>query len=97
MFLKNQRLPLHHLGDLNRVPYQPYTQIFSKWTCEPNTFPWTYTEKETSLILEGNVTVTPDRGKPISFGVGDLVVFSERIPCTWYVHKAVRKHYRIGH
>ena len=66
------------------------------WTCEPSSFPWTYKEKETCLILEGDVTVTPDSGEPVRFGVGDLVVFPSGMSCTWEVHKAVKKHYCFG-
>ena len=32
------------------------------WGCEVSTFPWTYEEQETCLLLEGDVTVTPDGG-----------------------------------
>ena len=66
------------------------------WTCDPSTFRWEYSDKETCLILEGDVTVTPDEGQPVRFGVGDLVVFPKGMSCTWDVHKAVRKHYRFG-
>ena len=65
-------------------------------TGNPSTFPWEYSEKETCLILEGDITVTPDGGEPVRFGVGDLVVFTEGMSCTWEVHKAVKKHYRFG-
>tara|TARA_Y100001968_G_scaffold275786_1_gene269695 strand:- start:2515 stop:2700 length:186 start_codon:yes stop_codon:yes gene_type:complete len=34
------------------------------WTCDPSSY-WPYREKETCLILEGDVTVTPDEGKPL--------------------------------
>ncbi len=66
------------------------------WTCEPSTFPWTYSDKETCLILEGEVTVTPYGGKPVRLGVGDLVIFPKGMSCTWEVHKAIKKHYRFG-
>ncbi|WP_320676224.1 cupin domain-containing protein [Prochlorococcus sp. MIT 1300] len=66
------------------------------WTCEPSKFLWTYSEKETCLILEGNVTVTPHGGKPVNFGAGDLVVFPQGMSCSWEVHEAVRKHYQFG-
>ena len=66
------------------------------WTCESSTFPWTYAEQETCLLLEGEVSVTPEGGKPVHFGAGDLVVFSAGMSCIWEVHKAVRKHYRFG-
>ena len=47
-------------------------------------------------MLEGEVTVTPEGGNPVRFGVGDLVVFPQGMSCKWEVHKAVRKHYRFG-
>ncbi len=65
------------------------------WKCEPSTFDWTYTEKETCLLLEGKVTVT-DGKDSVSFGPGDLVVFPEDLECTWNVQEAVTKHYNFG-
>ncbi|MFZ2146420.1 MAG: cupin domain-containing protein [Sedimentisphaerales bacterium] len=65
------------------------------WKCEPSTFDWAYTEKETCLLLEGKVTVT-DGKNSVSFGPGDLVVFPEDLECTWNVHEAVKKHYNFG-
>ena len=46
------------------------------WTCEPSTFDWEYTQKETCLILDGEVTVSDDADS-VSFGPGDMVVFPE--------------------
>lgn len=66
------------------------------WEKEPSTFPWQYDEKETCLILDGQVTVTPTGGDPVSFGKGDLVVFPQGMKCTWQVQKAVRKYYKFG-
>ena len=43
------------------------------WTCEESSFDWTYDDKETCLLLEGEVTVTPEGGDPVKFGTGDLV------------------------
>jgi len=65
------------------------------WNCEPSTFDWSYTEKETCLLLEGKVTVT-DGTDSVSFGPGDLVVFPENLDCTWHVAEAVKKHYNFG-
>ncbi len=65
------------------------------WKCEPSTFDWAYTEKETCLLLEGKVTVT-DGKCSVSFGPGDLVIFPEDLECTWHVHQAVKKHYNFG-
>ena len=54
------------------------------WSCEASTFPWTYAQNETCLLLEGDVTVTPDGGAaaPASFGAGDLVTFPAGMSCT---------------
>ena len=66
------------------------------WSCEESTFPWTYEDKETCLILEGSVTVTPEGGEPVDFTAGDLVEFPKGMSCIWYVKQAVRKHYQFG-
>ncbi|HUT09643.1 MAG TPA: cupin domain-containing protein [Thermoguttaceae bacterium] len=65
------------------------------WQKEPSEFPWHYDERETFLVLEGDVTVeTPE--ETVSFGPGDYVVFPEGVDCTWKVKKTIRKHYRFG-
>lgn len=66
------------------------------WEKEVSEFPWEYDEAETCYILEGEVIVTPEDGNPVSFGEGDLVVFSSGLKCRWKINKAVRKHYRFG-
>ena len=53
-------------------------------------------KKETCLLLEGEVTVTPVGGDPVKFGSGDLVLFPAGMDYRWDVHKAVRKYYRFG-
>jgi uncharacterized cupin superfamily protein len=65
------------------------------WTCEPSSFDWSYTEKETCLILEGKVTVSDGSGF-VTFGPGDLVTFPQDLDCVWNVEEAVRKHYNFG-
>jgi uncharacterized cupin superfamily protein len=66
------------------------------WSCGVSRFPWTYHEQETCLLLEGDVTVTPEGGEAVCFGAGDLVVFAAGLSCSWDVHAPVRKHYRFG-
>ena len=61
-----------------------------------DSFDWTYEDQETCLLLEGEVTVTPEGGTSVRFGAGDLVVFPAGMDCRWDVKKAVRKHYRFG-
>ena len=72
--------------------------IFSwpTWSKEPSTFPWSYSEKETAYIIEGDVTVTADDGESITFGAGDLVTFNKALSCTWHVKSPLKKHYKFG-
>jgi uncharacterized protein len=64
------------------------------WSKNPSTFDWEYTETETCLILEGEVTVS-DATSSVKFGAGDLVIFPNELKCTWRITKAVRKHYNF--
>lgn len=66
------------------------------WSKEVSVFPWTYGEQEVAYVLEGEVTVTPKGGEPVSFGKGDLVTFPAGMACTWEVRKPLRKYYRFG-
>lgn len=66
------------------------------WSKEVSVFPWTYGDQEVAYILEGEVTVTPKGGEPVSFGKGDLVTFPAGMSCTWEVRKPLRKHYQFG-
>ena len=66
------------------------------WTCEESSFDWFYEDKETCLLLEGAVTVTPEGGNSVKFNAGDLVTFPSGMKCRWEVHQSVRKHYRFG-
>ena len=65
------------------------------WECEPSTFEWIYSDRETCYLLEGRVTVEGE-GETVSFGAGDLVVFPRGLSCVWKVEQAVRKHYKMG-
>lgn len=65
------------------------------WSKEVSTFPWQYSSTEVAYILEGEVTVTPIGGEPVSFGAGDLVTFATGLDCVWVVKKALRKHYHF--
>ena len=69
---------------------------WSVWQKEVSEFPWHYEEAETCYFLEGDVTVTPENGEPVSMGKGDLVTFPEGMSCTWRIDTAVSKHYLFG-
>lgn len=66
------------------------------WNKEPSTFPWTYDQKETCYLLEGEAVVTPAGGTPVTIVEGDLVTFPAGMSCTWEIRQAVSKHYRFG-
>ena len=70
-------------------------KVWPTWRCEPSTFEWAYTEKETCLLIEGKVTVS-DGTDSVSFGAGDLVVFPDDLECTWHVSETVTKYYNFG-
>ena len=65
------------------------------WTKEISKFAWQYSSTEVAYILEGEVTVIPKVGEPVSFGAGDLVTFSSGLDCVWEVKKPLRKHYHF--
>ena len=65
------------------------------WSKEISVFPWQYSSTEIAYILEGEVTVTPKGGAPVSFSAGDLVTFSSGLDCVWEVKKPLRKHYHF--
>ncbi len=66
------------------------------WSKEVSQFPWSFGTQEIAYILEGEVTVTPNGGEPVSFAAGDLVTFPAGMSCTWHVKKPLRKHYQLG-
>ena len=65
------------------------------WSKEISVFPWQYSSTEMAYIPEGEVTVTPKGGAPVSFSAGDLVTFSPGLECVWEVKKPLRKHYHF--
>ena len=65
------------------------------WSCEVSEFPWTYSDTETCLILEGEVIVTTDH-EDVTIGPGDFVVFPKGLKCRWKVMQPVRKHYSFN-
>ena len=65
------------------------------WTKEKSEFPWTYDSQETCYFLEGKVIVTPEGGKVVEIGKGDLVIFPTGMTCTWKILQDVRKHYKF--
>ncbi len=69
---------------------------WSIWSKEVSEFPWEYDSEEICYILEGEVIVTPDGGKPVHILAGDLVTFPKGMKCTWKIKKDIRKHYHFS-
>ena len=65
------------------------------WEHGADEFEWSYTEVETCLIIEGEVTVS-DAKSSVSFGPGDLVIFPTDLDCVWKIKKPVRKYYNFS-
>ncbi len=65
------------------------------WTCDVSEFDWEYSEKESCLILEGEVEVVT-KDETVRIVAGDFVIFPRGLTCRWKVMKPVRKHYSFG-
>lgn len=65
------------------------------WEKGISEFPWEYSDTETCLILEGDVTVLNETGEEFKFGKGDYVIFPKGLTCTWKIKKPVKKHYNL--
>jgi uncharacterized cupin superfamily protein len=65
------------------------------WQCTAGPSYWVQAENEFVYILSGSLTVTPDGGKPATFGAGDCAMFPRGWRGTWDLHETVRKVYVV--
>lgn len=65
------------------------------WQKERSVFPWSYSDKETCLIIEGKAKVKTDT-EEVEFGPGDYVIFPQGLECTWEIIEDIKKHYNFG-
>ena len=65
------------------------------WQCTAGPSYWVQEENEFIYIISGSLTVTPDGGKPATFGAGDCAMFPRGWRGTWDLHETVRKVYAI--
>ena len=63
------------------------------WQCTAGPSYWVQEENEFIYLLSGSLTVTPDGGKPTTFGAGDSAMFPRGWRGTWDLHETVRKVY----
>jgi uncharacterized protein len=66
------------------------------WEKEVSDFPWHYDTAETCYFITGDVEITPEGGKLVQMGQGDLVTFPAGMSCRWNIRQPVRKHYSFG-
>ena len=62
------------------------------WTCNVSEFDWEYDQRESCLLLDGEVEVTSNI-ETVKFGGGDFIVFPKGLKCRWKIIRPVRKHY----
>jgi uncharacterized protein len=65
------------------------------WQCTAGPSYWVQEENEFIYLLSGSLTVTPDGGKPATFGAGDSAMFPRGWRGTWDLHETVRKVYVV--
>jgi uncharacterized protein len=65
------------------------------WQCTAGPSYWVQEENEFIYLLCGSFTVTPDGGKPQTFGAGDSAMFPRGWRGTWDLHETVRKVYVV--
>ena len=62
------------------------------WSCEVSKFPWKYDQRESCLILEGDIIITTEK-QSLHIKENDFVIFPKGLSCHWNVRKSVKKHY----
>jgi uncharacterized cupin superfamily protein len=60
------------------------------WHCTPGVFMLS-SPAETITLIEGDVTITPESGEPLTVTAGDVAFIPEGTRARWEVHETVRK------
>lgn len=69
--------------------------LWQTWSCEAETFGWSYAETETCFLLEGEADILHD-GEVTHISQGMLVQFPAGLTCEWQVSKPISKRYQFG-
>jgi hypothetical protein len=75
---------------------QKEAESWGIWEKEVSEFPWEYSDKETCILIGGEVEVTLEDRSKVNFKAGDYVVFPKGLKCTWKITKPVKKYYKFG-
>lgn len=65
------------------------------WDCSAGRFSWDFTWDEFVMVLEGEVTITPENGEPFTLRAGDFCHFPLGLKTVWQVDKYIRKTFTI--
>jgi uncharacterized cupin superfamily protein len=71
------------------------SMISGWWAATPGTYHATYAAPEFVHMIEGEITIAPDGGRPVKVGPGDAFVVEADFKGTWVVEKEVFKHFSI--
>lgn len=69
--------------------------ISGTWEATPGTWHTTYKFYEFVHLIEGQITITPDGGAPVTMGPGDGFAVEAGFKGTWRIDAPVRKHFCI--
>ena len=69
--------------------------ISGTWEATPGTWHATYKFYEFVHLIDGQITITPDGGTPVTLHPGDGFVVDAGFAGTWKIEQPVRKHFCI--
>ncbi len=69
--------------------------ISGTWEATPGTWHTTYKFYEFVHLIEGQITITPDGGEPVTMRPGDSFAVEAGFKGTWRIDQPVRKHFCI--
>ena len=65
------------------------------WDCTAGRFSWDYAWDEFVMILDGEVTVTPEDGEPFTLSAGDFCHFPVGLKAVWRIDRYIKKTFSL--
>ena len=65
------------------------------WDCSAGRFTWEFAWDEFVMVLEGEVTITPENGESFTLRTGDFCHFPLGLKTVWQVDNYIRKTFTI--
>ena len=65
------------------------------WDCTAGRFTWDFVWDEFVMVLEGEVSITPEGGEPVVLRKGDFCHFPAGLKTVWQVDHYVRKTFTL--